>query len=109
MSIQGLAKTTHTREHDCGCVCYHAVGLYVGSLQGDGYTVQEDEEEDDIVEHLVTYDLLTPQPEPIEKIQKVLRQFLPNTNIFSHHRHRLSSANTSSTSLPRPGTDIHPN
>lgn len=62
------------------CVCYHAVGLYVGSLQGDGYTVQEDEEEDDIVEHLVTYDLLTPQPEPEEKIQKVSRRFIPNTN-----------------------------
>lgn len=61
-------------------MCYHAVGLYVRSLQGDGYTVQEDEEEDDIVEHLVTYDLLTPHPEPKEKIQKVLRRFILNTN-----------------------------
>lgn len=39
------------------CVCYHAVGLYVWSLQGDGDTVEEDEEQDDVVEHLVTYDL----------------------------------------------------
>lgn len=66
-------------------MCYHAVGLYVGSLQGDGYTVQEDEEEDDIVEHLVTYDLLTPQPEPIEKIQKSLK------TVYAEHKHFLTS------------------
>lgn len=60
MSIQRLAKTTHTHGRMTAVVCYHAVGLYVRSLQGDGYTVQEDKEEDDIVEHLVTYDLLTP-------------------------------------------------
>lgn len=44
-------------------VCYHAVGLYVRSLQRNGDTVQEDEEEDDVIKHLVSYDPLTPQPE----------------------------------------------
>lgn len=49
------------------CVYYHAVGLYVRSLQCNGYTVKEDEEEDDMIEHLVTYDPLTPQPQPEER------------------------------------------
>lgn len=48
-------------------MCYHAVGLNVWSLQGNGYTVKEDEKEDDVVEHLVTDDPLTPQPEPEER------------------------------------------
>lgn len=51
----------------CVCVCYHAVGLYVRSLQGNGDTVKEDEEEDNVIKHLVTYDPLTPQPEPKER------------------------------------------
>lgn len=84
------------------CACYHAVGLYVWPLQGDGDTVEEDEEEDDVVEHLVTYDLLTPYPEPEEKTQRAFfkkaeiatkkKAFLP------HHLHLLCSVYTSSVS-----------
>lgn len=51
-------------------MCYHAVGLYVRSLQSNGYTVQEDKQKDDMVKHLMAYDPLTPQPEPEEKRQK---------------------------------------
>lgn len=54
----------------CMCVCYHAVGLYVRSLQCNGDAVQEDEKEDDMIKHLVTYDPLTPQPEPKERETK---------------------------------------
>lgn len=50
-------------------MCYHAVGLYVRSLQSDGYTVQEDKQEDDVIKHLMTYDPLAPQPEPEKKRQ----------------------------------------
>lgn len=46
---------------------YHAVGLYVRSLQSNCYTVKEDEQQDDMIKHLMTYDPLTPQPEPKEK------------------------------------------
>lgn len=38
----------------------------VGSLQCYGDAVEKNEEQDDVIEHLVTYDLLTPQPEPKE-------------------------------------------
>lgn len=54
----------------CVCVCYHAFGLYVRSLQRNGDAVQEDEEEDDMIKHLVTYDPLTPQPEPKQRKRK---------------------------------------
>lgn len=50
------------------CLCtYHAVGLYVRSLQSNGDAIKEDEEEDDMIKHLVTYYPLTPQPEPEER------------------------------------------
>lgn len=48
-------------------VRYHAVGLYVGSLQSNCDAIKEDEEEDDMIKQLVTYDLLTPRPEPEER------------------------------------------
>lgn len=66
----------------CACVCYQAVGLYVWSLQGDSDTVEEDEEENDVVKHLVTYDLLTPHPEPETKTQKVFSCKTNETKIF---------------------------
>lgn len=54
----------------CVCACYHAFGLYVRSLQCNGDAVQEDEEEDDMIKHLVTYNPLTPQPEPKQRKRK---------------------------------------
>lgn len=63
--LTSIGKQKHVSV--CVCVCYHAVGLYVRSFQCNGDTIEEDEEEDDVIKHLVTNDPLTPQPEPGER------------------------------------------
>ena len=51
-------------------MCYRAVGLDVGSLQSDCDTVEEDEEEGDMIKHLVTDHPVTPHSEPDTHTQK---------------------------------------
>lgn len=43
---------------------HSAAGVDVGPLQGDGDAVEEDEDEDDMIEHLVSNDLLAGDAEP---------------------------------------------
>ena len=43
---------------------HSAVGVDLGALHGDGDTVQEDDDEDHVVEHLVGDDSVTQEAEP---------------------------------------------
>lgn len=100
MHMRVLTSIDYKHVYVCVCifVCYHAVGLYVGSLQCNGDTIKEDKEEDDMIEHLVTYDSLTPLPEPEKKEgDRVLCQLLLCFCIY----------HTSSTSFPPQSLCFH--
>lgn len=74
-------------------LCYHAFGIDVRSLQRYSDAVQKNEKQDDVIEHLVTYDLLTPQPEPKERHNK-------DKTISSYIRYLFLPENTLSASFP---------
>jgi hypothetical protein len=49
------------------CVCvvtHHAVWVYPRPLHGDGDAVEEDDDQNNVVKHLVGYDLIARHPKP---------------------------------------------
>lgn len=54
-------------EHRENGLIHHAVRLDVGSLQRNGDAVEEYEDQHDVIEHLVSDDLLTAHTEPAHR------------------------------------------
>jgi len=66
MLCRYLIELNESARNECSVCVHRAVGLDVGSLQSDCDAVEEDEEQHNMIKHLMSDDFLTAHPEPAE-------------------------------------------